>query len=241
MADENQVSDQTQQVAAETPEQVPNQGEGQSDQANPGQHTGFQKRIDELTAKRYEAERQSQALQAQLLEREQMMARMMAAMTQAQQQQQPDPAADLAPEDRRRIEATVSPRMKALEERLAQVTGQLEQQMFATQLNQETPAVQQLAKTLLGQWRQQGLQGWTMEDAVIYARGRLVGQDTSTVTQARNERGQFTATAQNVTRTQSAPPNPTPRVDQGLPANFDKLTAQEQADVLEKRLEGIPL
>ena len=238
MGADNEVLDQTQQVAAETPEQVPVQDEGQVEQANPGQHPGFQKRINELTAEKHEARRQAEALQAQLQAREEMMARMMAQVLERGSPNQPDPAADLAPEDRKKIDALVNPKVAALEKSLYQMQMRLEQQQFATQLAQEPPAVADLAQKLLGQWRSQGLQGWAMEDAIMFARGRLLGQDTAAADRARNERGQYIAGNQQVTRTQSAPPPPAPRSDQGLPADFDRRSPQEQADILEKRLEG---
>lgn len=237
-------TEQPQQTQAETVDQVQTANEGQTPQANPGQHEGFQKRIDQLTAQRHELDREWQAkYEAQQAQMNRLL-EIMAAGQQAQTHGAPpaDPWADVAAEDRARLERVLQAKLSPLERQLAEVTRKYEATTAVQQIQQyaqqDPPQVVQLAQQLMQAWIAQGKGGWVPEDALIYARGKLLPADAAArAAQARNERGQFVASAQHVTSTQGPPP-PAVRPAQGLPADIDRRAPEEQVALYEKHLDG---
>ena len=237
MAQENVMPDASaQQAPAETVEQPNQTGEGQ---VQPEVHTsGIQKRIDELTAQKYEEKRRADAIQQQLLDSQAQMARMMEMITNQQVvAPQPNPADDLDPEARRAMEALMAPKYKALEARVAHMDQLLERQEFQARASSEHPDVVARANQLYSHWQKIGAAGFKMVDALVYAKGELAGVDQTAASRARNERGQYTASAANVMQSQSAPPPPVARTS-GLPADIDRRPLDEQLRLYEQHLDG---
>lgn len=235
MDDANQNANvEAQQTPAETVEQ-PHQQDQVESQAPA--RSRYQERIDELTRARHEAERQAQAQAAALAEKDAQVARLLEMVAQRAPAVQAAPTIEVEPEVRQRVEAVVNPQVQALEQRLAQMTAKLEHQEFQTLAAKEDPRVMQQAQKLMADWKRGGYSGWEMKDALIYARGMLGVAETAQVTQSRNERGQFAASAQNVMASQSAPPPPAP-TKAGLPADIDRRPLEEQLALYEKHLDG---
>ncbi len=222
-------------------------GEVQTQQVDSGQHekTGFQTRIDELTAKRYAAERRAEEISQQ---KDAQIAQLLEMVNRTAVQQQtatPDPLADLAPEQRQLLEnykrATIDPVVKALQTELSQLktgfqTQQAMQYVASKAAPTDSPAVVQKAQELMAYWTRSGASGWIPEDALVYARGLLGTQ--APVQQPRAQNGQFMQSSQNVMSGQAAPPAPVSRVNQGLPADIEQRPLDEQIALFEKHLDG---
>lgn len=236
MAQETDVNAQTQQSPAETVEQANQAGQGQV--APEGQSSGVQKRIDELTAEKWEAKRRADAIQQQLADSQAQLAKAMEIMANNQQVQAvASPVDNLDPEARKAIEALVQSKVKGYQAQVQEMSQALERQEFATKATGEHPDVVARANQLFLNWQRQGASGFKMIDALVYARGEMAGQDLSAATRARNERGQFAASASNVASAQSAPPPPAVRTS-GLPADLSQRPLDEQIALLEKHLDG---
>lgn len=248
MADQENGSGQPEQTQAQTGE-VPQVAGQEVPQANPGQHEGFQKRIDQITAQKHDALRQAEMYQQMLMEKEAQLTAALSQMGRPQHQEPlPDPLADLSPEDRRRIEAAVKTYVAPLESRLKQndeyiafQQQQMQQFAFEQQAAKESPEVVELAKKRLDQWQRKGLKGFVMADALIYARGELGA--SAPAAPARNAQGQFTAqpAPTNVTMSQTAPPPSATRAVQGPPANFEALPLEKKLEYWAKTLGDKPL
>lgn len=148
-----------------------------SNEANPqpqgGTNEGIERRIGQLTAARYDAERRAAELQGRYEALQQVV---------MQQSQQPapqpaDPWANL-PEEHREVARAVVPQLnQQWERRMQQMDARYRQELGALQLQAavatQPPQVQQLASQLYQDWQRTGRTGWTPQDAVIYARGHL--------------------------------------------------------------------
>jgi hypothetical protein len=189
---------------------APGQHAGAESPNNPGeasqeQHSGFQQRIDQLTARMREQERQFQSqLESERSAREQLMMSVLSG--QRQQQSQEPELPDMDPSERARFDAMLKPFMQQNQQLSRQVqalmAGQQVQQA-AAKFGAVDPAVLQSAAQLAQNWTAGGYSGWKPEDAVVYAMGQAAMQARQNP--QRNAQGQFTA-APDVMMGQAAPP-----------------------------------
>lgn len=191
---------------------APGQHAGAESPSNPGeanqeQHSGFQQRIDQLTARMREQERQFQSqLESERSAREQLM---MSVLQGRQTQQPTEPELpDMDPSERAKFDAMLKPFMQQNQQLSRQVqalmAGQQVQQA-AAKFGAVDPAVLQSAAQLAQNWTAGGYSGWKPEDAVVYAMGQAAMQARQNP--QRNAQGQFTA-APDVMMGQAAPPAP---------------------------------
>lgn len=208
------------------------------------QNTGFQARIDELTAKYRQSEENEKRLQAQLLEAATKQAEFQAEMLRRQTQPQAAPiAADPLAPFRDQLEPTavkaLDAMMKAQNEQYAAQLAQIKRQTMSQQavynvrqVVQSTPGVDQevaqRAEQLFTGWAQQGLP-YTPEDALNFALGE---QRRKSLFRA--------APVMHLPQNGAPPVTPggqqpqAPRTAPVLPSNFDALPRHEQNNLLEK-------
>lgn len=189
---------------------APGQQAGAESPSNPGeanqeQHSGFQQRIDQLTARMREQERQFQSqLESERSAREQLMLSVLQGR-QAPQEQQPE-MPDMDPSERAKFDAMLKPFMQQNQQLSRQVqslmAGQQVQQA-AAKFGAVDPGVLQAASQLAQNWTAGGYSGWKPEDAVVYAMGQAAMQARQNP-QPRNQQGQFAAP--DVMMGQGAPP-----------------------------------
>jgi hypothetical protein len=189
---------------------APGQHAGAESPNNPGeanqeQQSGFQQRIDQLTARMREQERQFQSqLESERTAREQLMMSVLSGQRQQPSQQEELP--DMDPSERARFDAMLKPFMQQNQQLSRQVqslmAGQQVQQA-AAKFGAVDPAVLQSAAQLAQNWTAGGYSGWKPEDAVVYAMGQAAMQARQNP--QRNQQGQFTA-APDVMMGQAAPP-----------------------------------
>lgn len=218
---------QGQQTAAETPETVV-----QDQQPN-----GVEKRIAELVAAQHEWQRKFQAQEEQ---NQQLMSLLLQQQQQGPRAQPQDPYAgvELDPDDRKKIEAVISPQLKQLQEMQRQMQFQFE----LAQVQQAAsvygdPRITELSVRLLQDWRQKGFSGWTPADAVDHAMGLLAKTERA----KRTGQGAPAEIPPSVVTQQSLPA--TMRQPAGrLSSNFDNLSTDQQIALLEKEgLDDLPL
>lgn len=206
---------------------------GENQQAK--QFEGFEKRINELTARFRGAEEVIAQKDAQLSE----MVRTMSEMAMRQQQPvQAEPPVEIDPEERRKLEAILTPYQRRMEQMMANLEQQVavrEVQTVASQYGDDR--LQNRAVQLMESWRKQGFSGWQPRDAVRYAAGELYEAEKLKAAQGQGEQQRFNQLSNNVITGQSAPPAPIAS-NGALPANFDSLPNDKQLEILERRLAG---
>ena len=203
--------------------------------------SGVQKRIDEITAARRQAEEQNRQLQAQLMETSAQMAQL---AMQARQAQQPPPQApvdplaqfkdSLDPTTAQAIQAAVEATRRQMQAQYEPMFAQQAAQMAGYAVQAEAanikglpPEVTQRAAVLAADWRAKGLP-FPVGDAINFALGEY-------------QRGQLSKAAAVVgydPRTQ--PPavipgyTPVPQTQaRALPQNFEQLNRAQQIAALE--------
>lgn len=191
---------------------APGQQAGAESPNNPGeasqeQHSGFQQRIDQLTARMREQERQFQSqLEQERTAREQLMMSVLQNGQRQNPQEQAPELPDMDPSERAKFDAMLKPFMQQNQQLARQVqalmAGQQVQQA-AAKFGAVDPAVLQSAAQLAQNWTAGGYSGWKPEDAVVYAMGQRAMQAAQN--QPRNAQGQFSA-APDVMMGQAAPP-----------------------------------
>lgn len=157
-------------------------------QPPPQESNGIQKRIDELTAEKYEARRAAEALQQQNAELTNNLARLMAQQVEARYEQARPQAPDVEIDEgtRKILDAYVAPKLGAQERTIRALQEQLAQAEYAQAAAKFEPLVQARAKDLMNAWSRGGQTGWTPQDALIYAQGELA------LRTPRDEKGRFT-------------------------------------------------
>jgi hypothetical protein len=227
---------QGQQGQAETAESVAPVAPAVETAAQPNE--GFQRRIDELTRARREAERLAEERQQQLL------AVLERVASQAPVPPAPvkeaDPFEDLNPEDRVRLQkafdARLAPLQRQLEETNQFIRSQQATQQVQAQAAQEPPEVVQRAQQLMQAWSAKGKTGWEPIDAVRYAKVMLMEEGKyvppAPATQPRASNGQYMSSASQVTSA-SPTPAPAPR-KKGLPADLENRPLEEQIKIMEE-------
>lgn len=191
--------------------------------------SGVEKRINELVARQKEYE--AQAVQT-IATKDQQIAQLLAAVAaKAAPVDVTDPLADIAPEDRERVEKIVqhslAPKLNKLEATIAALTNKLGQQEVAASFAGEDPAILAKAQELMGNWRQSGHTGWAPQDAITFAKGMLLSKSQNAGSGMLTGHGNQPPVAQVVKKS-------------GKPANFDSLSFEEQADILERELGDEP-
>lgn len=209
--------------------------------ADESQGSGVQKRIDELTAARRQAEERERAVQQQLMETTAQMAQL---AMQARQAQQPPPAPppdplaqfkdSLDPTTAQAIQAAVEATRRQMEAQYAPMFAQQAAQMAGYAVQAEAanikglPAeVTQRAAILAADWRSRGI-NLPVGDAINFALGEY-------------QRGQLTkAAAVSGYDPSRQPPatiqgfTPAPQTQtRALPQNFDQLNRAQQNAALE--------
>jgi hypothetical protein len=200
-------------------------------QPAPNPHEGFQARINEVVAEKHEYRRRAEQLEQQVM---QLMA------TVATQQQRPEPEVEFNDPDAAKAFNAMQQRMAAqLEQMQRKFDAQLQQVQFQ-QVGQQfapnvDPVVQQRAAQIWQTWQQRGLQGYTPEDAFIYAQGEhamKAGRQG-----VANQQLQAFNRGASVTPTYAPPPPVAPPVN-SVPADIDEWDADKQLAFYEKRLNG---
>lgn len=209
--------------------------------ADESQGNGVQKRIDELTAARRQAEEREKALQTQLMETTAQMAQL---AMQARQAQQPAPQAPVDPlaQFKDALDPTVT---QAIQAAVAETQRRMQAQyepMFAQQAAQMAgyavqaeaanikglpPEVTQRAAVLAADWRSRGIQ-LPVGDAINFALGEYQrGQlSKAAAVTGYDPRTQAPGTIPGFT------PPPQTQV-RALPQNFDQLNRSQQNAALE--------
>lgn len=148
-------------------------------QAQSQANAGFQKRIDELTARSREFERTALEAQAAVRQSNELLTQVLArpqAQAPAQRQEVAvpegmDPAT--AQYMQRMFESALDQRMQPLLRQLGQVQGVTAAQQAQQHAAQFGDKTAHRAAELAQKWQAAGLQGFTPEDAAIYAAGEL--------------------------------------------------------------------
>ena len=223
----------------ESPAQDPNLPDGENnegaDQQAKEQTEGLQKRIDELTAAKGEAERRLQ-------ESTQQQIALLTSQATQRTTEVVDPYPDMDPAIKKFVTETVGQVKRAAEQQIAQLRSSHEADLmardarqFATQFTGGDEQISNEAATLAKNLRAKGY-AINAEDAAIFALGIAVKE------------GRYKPGGQ--TRQQGAPAvlgavrstNLQPQTQAPLPANFDDLDPDSQLAILNKRGAGnIPL
>jgi hypothetical protein len=220
--------------------QGPQSEDADDSQSNP--LAGVQKRIDELTAKFHDNDRQWQDKYTQVVEQNRELLRTMAMRSEAMAPAEPEP--ELDPDDKQRLDYFLKRATAPLQQHITQLEGM----MYASQIQQAAaargitdPAIVQEAAVLVQRWQQAGhLRAGvaTLDDALRLVVGEhaLRGGQRSAQGQAQTQ--QFNSMANPIT-TSNAPPvggQPAPRKEISMDdIERDPLSALR---VLEQRING---
>lgn len=216
--------------------------DGQPEAGQDAGNAGFQKRIDELTAARYEAEGRAKAIAEEAQRnQERLMAQFQALQAQqVQSQPQANPFADLDPTLAKALEAISakqSAQIEALQRTIAAQASANAVEQAAGNVGTQDPNVKRRAAELAAAWTREGRQGWNPEDAVLYAEGEALR--AARIAAQRDPLGRFQP-AQfqgQAPRQNFQPQSATP----ALPSNFDSLSPSAQIEILKKRgVDDIP-
>lgn len=207
----------------------------------PDAFAGIQKRIDELTARYHDSERRASEA---LLVKEQQISELVSALS-SRQAPEPDYAAEVDINDRRKVEAIVSPQVKRLEETVRRMEEAMSQQRFHQAAQQYgDDRITSLAQNIQQEWRKRGFNGpqWTPEVALVHAAGLLHLEEKQKGSKdTRDNRGRFASPQPPVLTNHAAAPSSAPRQSDALPADIDDLIQSDPvraAALLEKRLVG---
>jgi hypothetical protein len=207
----------------DAPDDANQQSNGQDDFK-----AGIQKRIDELTAKSHEAQRQNEQLMQMLQQKDAQITELAATlMTRGAPAQEDD--ASLDPTIARALEKTVGKFLTPLQQQMAQYGQMMQKIEFQQMTSQYEPQVVQQAEKLMQQWKREGRSGWAMPDALIMASYQLGIPPKAQASQTRAPNGQFTST---VLDSHAAAPQRTTQARK-RPANFDSLPPEKQLEILE--------
>ncbi len=190
--------------------------------------SGAEQRINELYARSKEFERQLEAKDMQIT-----------AMLQsfANQSQRPvagpqEPAVEFEPEERKKFEAYVDPRVQALENKIDQLLrSQVNSQFQAVQANLPKEVLER-AKELQYNWTKEGKGGWVAQDATRYALGEFYERQGNQ-THAQQDQRNFNRGSEAVNMGQGTAQPPQAR-KYSLPSNIDQLPIHEQIAAYEK-------
>lgn len=215
------------------------QGGQPSGDANEVQ-AGIQKRFDELTAKHYAAlaakDEQINTLVANV---QALTQKVVAGETPVAPAAPQDPFAGIDWTDPAQVQRAVVMQNQQTEQRLvgmftktfgsiqAQLAGS-EVQQVASSMGVQDPAIVARASERIRVWKSNGLD-ISPKDALVFAAGEAALKGPP---QPRDARGQFQTVM--TPNTPAAPPVPKPK--QALPANFNSLPPDKQADILEAQL-----
>lgn len=198
---------------------------------------GVQARIDELTAKFRETERVVAEKDAQIA------ALIQAQLsTQSQYQPQPNlaPQVEIDPEEAKKYDAYLGPKLKAMEQLVQRLEQAQVQNQFQQFQNQAPPEVVKRAQELQLAWQRSGKTGWVAQDALTFAYGEY-NLKQAQQGNARNEQRAFNQASRNVSM-QAAP---SPVQDQNntgykLPQNIDELPLKQRIALREQALKDVP-
>jgi hypothetical protein len=184
MADELNPSAQGQQPDAGGTGNPSQDASGQPGAVAP--ESGIQKRFDELTAQRREAERQAEHYR---LQNEQLL---QTVLQRANQPAEPaEPPVEISPDERAKLDYLMAPMRKQVEDLNRRHASEISAIKFQTAIQGQPPQVQERARALFSAWQGDPSKGgWTPQDAVIYARGEL-GVPSGQAGPVRDERGRF--------------------------------------------------
>ena len=176
------------------------------------QHAGFQKRIDKLTAEKYDAERRAAEMQQTVLN---LMAQQ--ATVQQQQARPAEPAIEIDPEQKRIFDAMMAPVQAQFQRQLSQQAAMTADFQLAAIVSGQHQAVQARTKAIWDGWKAQGLhtQGATVQNALTYALGELAPQLIEEARAGHQVQAgqQFAARGSSPLSTQSAAPTGNPNAD----------------------------
>lgn len=175
------------------------------------QFAGFQKRIDELTAKSYEAERRHQAEMQELRSlNTQLLSTFAAGQPQPQVQQ---PQVEIDPEIKKQMEAYTAPLLQQQQRQMSQVVLQMGQQALEAVVQGQDPRVAQRTRALYADAVAKGAHithGFTPQQALTWARGELFDQLVADANKSKQvQQGQsFNAQPQGLPAQSAVAPSP---------------------------------
>lgn len=205
-------------------------------QAQPNPHDGIQKRIDELTAKAYQAQRMAEEASAREAKLMELLVNQHAQPAPAPQQPEFNIPDNVDPEQVRIIENIVRRTTAQYESKQAQFEQFLSQQRLqqaAAQVND--PGIADAASRIYADWNKRSLKGWNPEDALVYAAGQKYLEAQKQSAAAQNTRQQFARVEQPLSA-QAAPAPVTTSSARPIPANIDSWPFEKQAEFWEQRL-----
>jgi hypothetical protein len=194
--------------------------------------SGIQKRIDELTARTHEAQRNNEQLM-QLLQQKDAQITELVAMRMNQQQAPQEEDVNVDPTIARALERIVGKHLSPVQQQLGQYGQMMQKIEFQNLTANYEPQVVQRADQLMAQWKREGRTGWAMPDALVMASYQL-GIPPKPQGQQRAPNGQF---AQQTVIDAHAPAPQRTTGPKKRPANFDSLSPEKQLAILEA--EGI--
>jgi len=203
---------------------------GQTQSQEGAGNPGFQARIDQLTAARYEAEARAKAAT-------EMQERLLAQLQAAQANQAPpppgvDPLAELDPQLAKALQhvtAKFETQIGALTRQLTAQTQLNEIQQVAARHGVQDEAIKQRAAALAQGWAQKGMP-INADDAMIFAAGEAALAANRQAPRDPLGRHQGTTFSGQAPRVQTSSQGPKP-----LPSNFDSLSPQTQEKLLKER------
>lgn len=213
---------QVQQPGAVNPAEAP------KPEAN-GSAPGVEARIGELTAKLRSMEESYAKSQDQLSSALAMLAEQ---AVRGQNAQPAQPAVEVAPEDQARINAILQPQLQRLEQMQAQLARRFGMAEFQQAAVREDPRVVARANELLAQWQRARLTGWSEKDALVYARGEVLGSDSAKNATAAAARNGFNQMTQTIPGSNGVP---VLQSQDAIPADLAKWSLEKQAEFWEKR------
>jgi len=197
-------------------------------------NSGFQKRINELTAARHQAEEEARRQAAQNQEL------MTAILSQQARPAAPAEAApEFDPEEKRKFDYLLGPMVQRME----QMQRLMEQQVGQVQLRQSVqrvadPEIAREAESLYQKWaRRDDVKGFNADDAVIYAAGKkyLAAQQAA---RASHQGLQDFNNGAAPPMIQGRPPPAAASLEPAVPGDIDSWSPEKQADYWEKQLGG---
>lgn len=196
--------------------------------------SGFQKRIDQLTARFHQSEtRMAEVMQ----QKDSQIGELVRAMTEMVGRQNAQPEPEIDADFRRGAEAVVNPHIKRTDSKMAALEAQVQRLLAEQSFGGEPPEVAVAARQLFAGWQRAGIPA-TPDDAVTYIYGQLAKQDRSKAAAARDTRGRFAGPPPLTGQSALPAQQYGSATQQPVPQDIDERSPEAQADYWEKRLGG---
>lgn len=202
------------------------------------QFAGFQKRINELTAKRHAAEDRAQEAERRYQE---LMLQTMQQIAAPRHEAPQAPQVDIDPDLRKALDAYVGPMKQNFEAEIRAAQARAAAAEMRAVMQSVPPQIAKRAQEVWANWQARGLDrtaGVTPEQAVTWAKGEAF--DALQTQPAPQQRPQWNPAPPNGAPQSLVPPpsNSSNGAGPALPANYDDMSPEKQLEFLEKRLNG---